>query len=242
MADTPEDRSARAASPAVTDEINALPTGTRFGELEILSTLGVGGFGIVYLAQDHALERQVAIKEYMPGQLAQRGDGSQVSVRSGSLLETFAIGRRSFVNEARLLARFDHRSILKVYQFWEANGTAYMAMPYLQGETLRQARQAMKDRPSEAWMLRVLLPVLDGLAMLHAESVFHRDIAPDNILLPLDGSDAILWTSVPPAAPSATAPRPSPPSSSPAMRRSSSTPNRRRCARAPGPMSMPWAR
>lgn len=174
------------------DDFNALPAGTRFGELEILRTLGVGGFGIVYLAQDHALERLVAIKEYMPGQLAKRSEGSHVSVRSGSLAETFDLGRRSFVNEARLLARFDHRSLLKVYRFWEANGTAYMVMPYLQGQTLKQARQQMMEPPSEAWIMRRLLPLLDGLAILHAEQVYHRDIAPDNVLLPLEEADPIL--------------------------------------------------
>ncbi len=178
-----------ADSPDDLNALDVLPAGTRFGELEILRTLGVGGFGIVYLAQDHALQRQVAIKEYMPGQLAQRGGGSQVSVRAGSLQETFDIGRRSFVNEARLLARFDHRALLKVYQFWEANGTAYMAMPYLQGLTLRQTRQAMTGAPNEAWMLALLLPLLDGLTLLHAEGVLHRDIAPDNILLPAVGKD-----------------------------------------------------
>lgn len=184
--------SGRTQAPLNDDEMNALPPGTRFGALELLRTLGLGGFGIVYLAQDHALDRQVAIKEYMPGQLARRIQGSQVSVRSGSYQETFELGRRSFVNEARLLARFDHRSILKVYQFWEANGTAYMAMPFLQGQTLRQVRQAMKSAPDQSWLLRVLLPVMDGLAVLHAEQVYHRDIAPDNILLPDDGSDPIL--------------------------------------------------
>lgn len=174
------------------EEIHALPPGTRFGDLEITRTLGVGGFGIVYLAQDHALERLVAIKEYMPGQLALRGDGSQVSVRAGSLQETFELGRRSFVNEARLLARFDHRSLLKVYQFWESNGTAYMVMPYLQGKNLRQACKEMADKPSEAWLMRLVLPLLDGLAQLHAAGVVHRDVAPDNILLPGDGADPIL--------------------------------------------------
>ena len=123
MQDGPADRTTQSAiGPASFEDVHALPPGTRFGSLEILRTLGVGGFGIVYLARDHALERDLAIKEYMPGQLAQRGEGSAVSVRSASLQETFEIGRRSFVNEARLLARFDHRSLLKVYQFWEAHG------------------------------------------------------------------------------------------------------------------------
>ena len=182
---------AASASPAL-DEHNALPAGTRFGELEILRVVGVGGFGIVYLARDHSLDRDVALKEYMPGQLAARGPSAQVSVRSGSHMETFALGLRSFVNEARLLARFDHRSLVKVYRFWEANNTAYMVMPFLQGRTLREARRAMSNPPDEAWMRQTLNPLLEALDLLHREAVYHRDIAPDNILLPTDGSQAVL--------------------------------------------------
>ena len=89
----------------------ALPAGTRVAEFEVRRLLGSGGFGIVYLAWDHALEREVALKEYMPGTLAGRGTGLQVSVRSKATAETFALGLRSFINEARLLARFDHPSI-----------------------------------------------------------------------------------------------------------------------------------
>ncbi|WP_457421772.1 serine/threonine protein kinase [Roseateles sp. P5_E7] len=174
------------------DSINALPPGTRFGELEILGTLGVGGFGIVYLARDHSLEREVAIKEYMPSQFAQRDGRSHVSVRSMSMRDTFELGRRSFVNEARLLARFDHPSLLKVYRFWEANGTAYMAMPRLVGKNLRDARKALSTPPPEAWARRVFDAVLGGLEALHAQNVWHRDVAPDNIFLPADGSAPIL--------------------------------------------------
>ncbi|HEY1132873.1 MAG TPA: protein kinase [Roseateles sp.] len=172
--------------------INALPVGTRFGELEILGTLGVGGFGIVYLARDHSLEREIAIKEYMPSQFASRDGQSQVSVRSVSMKETFELGRRSFVNEAKLLARFDHPSLLKVYRFWEANGTAYMAMPRLVGQNLREARKTRPTPPPEAWVRRIFDAVLDGLETLHAQQVWHRDVAPDNIFLPADGSPPIL--------------------------------------------------
>ena len=124
-------------------EHDALPPGTRFGEFEIKRVLGVGGFGIVYLAHDHSLEREVALKEYMPASLAARGQGPQITVRSSSLAETYAIGLRSFVNEARLLARFDHPSLVKVYRFWEDNATAYMVMPFYRGDTLRQALAAI---------------------------------------------------------------------------------------------------
>jgi len=180
------------AGDSIFEDPNALPAGTRFGELEIIRTLGVGGFGIVYLAQDHALERRVAIKEYMPAQLAQRGDSSEVSVRSAQHKDTFELGLRSFVNEARMLARFDHPSLLKVYRFWEANGTAYMVMPYLQGKTLKRIREGLSEAPSESWILKQVMPLLDALALLHDEKVYHRDISPDNILLLSDGGDPIL--------------------------------------------------
>ncbi len=178
--------------PAAVAEHDALPPGTRFGEFEILRVLGVGGFGIVYLTQDHSLERQVALKEYMPAALASRGAGPIITVRSASFAETYAIGLRSFVNEARLLARFDHPSLVKVYRFWEDNATAYMVMPYLQGITLRDARKAMAHAPDEAWIMSVIHPMLDALELLHREGVYHRDIAPDNILQPPEGQPILL--------------------------------------------------
>ena len=166
--------------------------GTRVAEFEVRRVLGSGGFGIVYLAWDHALEREVALKEYMPGTLAGRGAGLQVSVRSKATAETFALGLRSFINEARLLARFDHPSLVKVYRFWEDNGTAYMVMPHYVGRTLRQVRQGMVVPPGEAACRSVLDGVLSALETLHREGVYHRDIAPDNILLGDDGVPVLL--------------------------------------------------
>ncbi len=176
----------------VADEHDALPPGTRFGELEVLRVLGAGGFGIVYLARDHALERDVALKEYMPAALAARGQGAQVTMRSRADAETYAIGLRSFVNEARLLARFDHPSLVRVYRFWEAHGTAYMVMPYLRGRTLREARRAMVRPPDETWIRSVLEPVMGALEQLHQTGVYHRDVAPDNILLTDEGVPVLL--------------------------------------------------
>jgi hypothetical protein len=186
MSTLPPD-SAPSPAPAAGPDHDALPPGTRFGEFEILRVLGVGGFGIVYLANDHSLEREVALKEYMPASLAARGAGPQITVRSSSFAETYAIGLRSFVNEARLLARFDHPSLVKVYRFWEDNATAYMVMPYLQGVTLRDTRRRMAHPPDEPWIRSVIAPILSALELLHREGVYHRDIAPDNILLPHDG-------------------------------------------------------
>ena len=173
-------------------EHDALAPGTRFGEFEIVRVLGVGGFGIVYLAMDHSLQREVALKEYMPAALAVRGAGPQITIRSGAFSETYAIGLRSFVNEARLLARFDHPSLVKVYRFWEDNATAYMVMPYLQGRTLRDMRRELTGPPDETWLRGLLDPLLGAVEVLHREGVYHRDIAPDNILLPRDGPPVLL--------------------------------------------------
>ena len=182
--------SATAAPPAVSH--NALPPGLRLDEFEILSVIGEGGFGIVYHAFDHALERDVAIKEYMPSAMAARSATMQVSVLSQGHVETFSLGLRSFVNEARLLARFDHPSLVKVHRFWEGNGTAYMVMPLYRGRTLKALRQGLSATPSEAWLRGLIGPLLGALEALHAEGVFHRDIAPDNILVGDDGKPVLL--------------------------------------------------
>ncbi len=148
----------------------------------------MGGFGIVYLAQDHALHRRVALKEYMPSALAAREGNSRVQVRSQRCRETFEAGLRSFVNEARLLAQFDHPSLVKVYRFWEANGTAYMAMKRYEGITLKDKLRQFGEPPGEAWLMALLAPLTEALAVIHAENCFHRDIAPDNVIL-LAGSE-----------------------------------------------------
>jgi serine/threonine protein kinase len=172
---------------------DALAEGTRLAEFEIRRVLGAGGFGIVYLAWDHQLERDVALKEYMPITLAGRGADHRVSIRAQAHQDTFALGLRSFVNEARLLARFDHPSLVKVYRFWEDNGTAYMAMPMYHGRTLRQVRQQMGGAsPGEAWCRSLLDPLLGAIDCLHREGVYHRDIAPDNIVLTEAGKPVLL--------------------------------------------------
>ena len=171
---------------------DALFPGTRLDEFEILRVLGAGGFGIVYLALDHVLLRQVAIKEYMPVSLAGRGKGAMVSARSVTLAEVFATGLESFCEEARLLASFDHPSLVKVHRFWKANGTAYMVMPYYAGQTLKDARRDMIEPPDEIWLRALVEPLLGALELLHREGVYHRDIAPDNILLLPDGRPVLL--------------------------------------------------
>ena len=168
------------------DDGGHLPVGTMLAEFRLTELIGEGGFGVVYKAFDTSLEREVALKEYMPSSLAQRiGGGTQVQVKSERYRETFEAGRDSFVKEAKMLASFDHPSLVKVYRFWEANGTAYMVMPLLKGTTLKDVLRDMKrsGKPiDETWLRGVLGQITEALLVIHTEQVYHRDIAPDNVM------------------------------------------------------------
>ena len=174
------------------EEEGTLSPGTRLGEFEIRGLIGVGGFGIVYRAFDHDLEREVAIKEYMPGLLATRTRDGAVQARGRSHADTFDAGLRSFMNEARMLARFDHPALVKVFRYWEGNGTAYMVMPLYLGQTLSQALRQLSAPPDEAWLMGILVPLLGALDALHGQQIFHRDVSPDNILLLRNGRPVLL--------------------------------------------------
>ncbi|VTU32053.1 Serine/threonine-protein kinase C [Variovorax sp. SRS16] len=168
-------------------EAGLLPVGSRLAEFEVTRIVGQGGFGVVYEAWDPTLERVVAIKEYLPTSLSTRQLDGTVMPLSERHRETFELGMRSFINEARLLAQFDHPSLLKVYRFWQERGTTYMVMPFYRGDTLRQALAGMPGGVDEGWLLRIMDGVTQALSVMHAAHCYHRDIAPDNIIL-LEGS------------------------------------------------------
>jgi len=172
--------------------VDALPAGTRLAEFEVLGLLGIGGFGMVYQAFDHSLQRQVAIKEFMPATLACRGAEGAVAVRDPADQAAFQAGLQSFVAEARLLAQFDHPSLVKVFRYWEAQQTAYMVMPFYRGITLQAARSQMRSPPTEAWLRKVLWAVLGALKTLHQGRAVHRDVSPDNIFLQDTGPPVLL--------------------------------------------------
>lgn len=178
--------------PAPPVHIDALPAGTRLGEFEVLGLLGVGGFGMVYRGYDHSLHREVAIKEYMPAALVGRMPSLHVTARSAADQQPFERGLASFMAEARVLARFDHPSLVKVYRFWEANHTAYMAMPLYHGMTLKQARSQMSGPPPEEWLRTLLWSILEALKVLHGGNTLHRDVSPDNVFLQDIGPPVLL--------------------------------------------------
>ena len=170
---------------------NCLAPGVQVGEYRLQGVVGEGGFGIVYKARDLSLDRVVAVKEFMPATLAGRMSSNQIHVRSHHK-GAFDAGLRSFINEARLLAKFSHPALVHVYRFFEENGTAYMVMRYYEGQTFRAYLTEQPGAMNERWLAAILSPVLDVLEMLHAADCFHRDIAPDNVFLQSSGMPVLL--------------------------------------------------
>jgi hypothetical protein len=170
----------------------ALPVGTLIGRYAVTGILGQGTFGITYRAHDSQLGRDVAIKEYLPTSFAIRHRGLTVLPSSTESAEDFAWGRQRFVDEGRTLAGFQRApGIVRVHDFLEANGTAYIVMELVHGETLG-ARLQRQGRLSAAEVERILQALLDGLAKVHAASFIHRDIKPDNILLDDEGQPTLI--------------------------------------------------
>ena len=130
---------------AAANDAGTLALGTRLGELEIVRVLAASNFGVVYLATDHALALVVAIKEYLPATLAMHDALGQVRWRSAFDGDGFERGRLAFIDEARILARCEHPSLLRVHRVWAANGTVYRLMPHYAGQNLAAVRRGNSD-------------------------------------------------------------------------------------------------
>ncbi|WP_158785444.1 serine/threonine-protein kinase, partial [Pantoea sp. BAV 3049] len=170
----------------------ALPVGYRFNEFEIREVIGGGGFGIVYRAWDHQLERTIAIKEFMPASLAVRSDDLTLVLKSERFSKTFHAGLNSFIQEARLLARFNHPNLLHVLRFWVQNDTAYMGTAFYTGTTLSQLHIRRPEMISEAWIRCLLPPLFGAINTIHQEGYLHRDISLDNIQIQDNGVPVLL--------------------------------------------------
>ena len=171
--------------------LNALPQGHRLQEYELVRVLGFGGFGMTYLGFDHNLDKAVAIKEYLPSDIATRTGDNSVVPQASEFQGDFEWGLERFLDEARTLARFDHRNIIKVYRFFEAHGTAYIVMEYAEGETLA-AFLKRKGTLTEAELRAILYPLLDGLEVVHRADFLHRDIKPGNIIIRDEDNSPVL--------------------------------------------------
>lgn len=158
------------------------------GKYLIGRVIGYGGFGVTYIGWDETLRQRVAIKEYLPSEFATRAVGqTQVTVFGGNKAEQFNGGMVKFVEEARHLVQFQNEpGIVRVFDSFEANNTAYIVMEYLDGETLTSYLEREGKVPVEQ-AVEMLTPVIRSLEAVHKTGIIHRDIAPDNIMLTRDG-------------------------------------------------------
>lgn len=172
----------------------ALRAGTVLNNRYIVGrVLGQGGFGITYLSYDTKLAAKVAIKEFMPGELATRVNGTTVSVMAATRTEDFTYGAERFQEEARTLAKFmGQPNIAGVTDYFDENDTSYFVMDYIEGISFKTyiANQGGKVSVDEA--LNVMIPVLRALTAVHAEGFIHRDVTPDNIYISKDGNVKLL--------------------------------------------------
>ena len=156
--------------------------------------LGHGGFGITYLGWDLNLNRKLAIKEYFPRQWVSReGDSFSVSIHSQKEAESFNSGLEKFLEEARVLARFnEHPGIVSVLTFFREHNTGYFVMNYVNGITLKEYLEKHGDKLEFDAALKIIMPVMDALGEVHSTGILHRDISPDNIYITNSGSVRLL--------------------------------------------------
>ena len=174
-----------------TEYADALPQGSRIEGYEIVRVLGVGGFGMTYLGFDDDLDIAVAIKEYLPGDLARRDGSLTVNPRSTDDAADFQWGLDRFLSEARDLARFNHPNIIRVRRYFRAHGTAYIVMDYAEGETLSDLIKR-EGKLSQERVQGILLPLMDGLDEVHRSDLLHRDIKPGNIIIRENGQPVLI--------------------------------------------------
>ena len=162
------------------------------GRYMVGRVLGQGGFGITYLAWDESLKARVAVKEYMPNEMAARV-GTTVSVAMKSRAEDFAYGLERFQEEARTLAKFmGQPNIAGVTDYFDENGTSYFVMDYIEGISFKTYIANAGGKVSVEEALNVMIPVLRALTAVHAEGFIHRDVTPDNIYITKDGNVKLL--------------------------------------------------
>ena len=174
-----------------TTPYRSLRPGEMLNWYRIERILGRGGFGVIYLATDTNLAHQVAIKEYIPKDVAQRDSDSRVLPITEKHGDLYRWGLERFIKEARNLVRFKHPNIVRVMSVFQQNNTAYMVMEFEEGVDLRTYLKQTK-RIDETALRTLIMPVIKGLGEVHRHGFIHRDIKPANILMRNDGSPVLL--------------------------------------------------
>ena len=171
----------------------SLPIGSTLmqGKYRIVAVLGQGGFGITYKGEHTMLGTTVAIKEFFMKGACERDENSTHVTTSQSNSELASRFRTKFLKEAKTLAALKHPNIIRVFDVFEDNGTAYYVMDYIEGNNLSDIVEG-KGRLSEPLALKYIRQVANALDYLHQKKLLHLDVKPANILLDKNTGNAIL--------------------------------------------------
>ena len=177
----------------VEEQIHMEPGTVLHDRYVIGKVLGFGGFGVTYIGWDNKLEMKVAVKEYLPSEFSTRMPGqTMVTVFRGEKQEQFREGLKKFVDEAKRLANFkNEEGVVRVYDSFTENETAYIVMEYLEGETLAELLEREGAIPEDR-AVEMMMPVMKSLEVIHSAGILHRDIAPDNIFITKDGTTKLI--------------------------------------------------
>ncbi|MUG98478.1 protein kinase [Scytonema sp. UIC 10036] len=169
---------------------DVLPHGTRLqgGTYSLDFVLGRGGFGITYQAIHTALEKQVAIKEFYPQEHALREDATGGLMVPTAKQEIYQRGKKRFLQEGKTLAKLNHSNVVRVENFFEERGTAYLVMELITGNTLREELDAQPDKRFSSAQVETIMSALVGaLSAVHEQGIYHLDLKPDNVLVTPEG-------------------------------------------------------
>ena len=170
-----------------------LPIGTKIDQYLITGVLGRGGFGITYLVRDEGLDKDFALKEFFPEDLVRR-EGSSIRFTARPNSEgDYRWGLKKFHDEARLLAQFHHANIVNVRRVFEANGSAYMLLDFVNGSTLEKWLQGLDSPPTQEELDLICAPLMSALELVHANRTWHLDFSPENVMIRAsDGAPILL--------------------------------------------------
>ncbi len=175
----------------MSEETLALAPGAVVDNLRIDRVLGQGAFGITYLVTDQVLNKSFALKEYLPQELVSRSEDGVLQPSNAGLSSKFSTGLSHFLTEGRTIAQLEHANIVKVFRCFEANGTAYLLMPWYRGEALHTLLKRSGTFSSEEAQA-LSRPLLNALEYIHGKGLIHQDIKPANIYITENGQPILL--------------------------------------------------
>lgn len=168
-----------------------LSPGTELQQYTIDRVISTGGFSIVYLAyNEHGIP--VAIKEFMPAGMKLRARGLDAEIKNKEDDRRFQMGLRGFFKEAEAISRLDDKSVVKILNFFLANNTAYLVMPFEHGRTLQKLIVSEHETIHDSLVQRLFCDVLQGICVFHSNDILHLDLKPSNIWIRSDGSSMII--------------------------------------------------